>query len=260
MSRVDAVRRRIGPRGAVAAAVVPAAVGGVALLRGYQFPATPGAAAPVVAAGVALAALGAVGWWCLSTGRAVAAGVAAAAAVGALAAAAAAPSLATARVGRDAVVAGPRPLARFAGVAPWAVAAVVAVGAAETVAPWSGSGRDEERPPRLAALGVAVAVGVVAGGLAVAPVVLVGGGADGLLPLAGGGTAVAAAVVAYLFLRPRLVAPALLAAGAAGVGAAAVVAGGDPAGPATAWPLWLGAGLVAGGADAVGRRLRSRWQ
>lgn len=247
--------------GRALAAVVtpPTAVGAIAIVRGYPLPTTPEAAVPVVAAGVALAALGAVGWLCLATGRPVAAGLAAAATVGALAAAAASPSLATAHVGGDVLVAGPRPLARFAGVAPWIAAVVGAVGAVETVAPWSRPRRDGQRPRRLVALGVAAGVGVVAGGLAVAPVILVAGGADGLFSLVGAGTAVAAAVVAYLFVRPGLVAPALLAAGALGAGAVAVVAGGNPVGPATTWPLWLGVGLVAGGAEAVVRRVRSAW-
>lgn len=251
-------------RTAVGTAVgVPLFVGLLALLQGYPLPRRMPAVAATVATGAALGALGLVAWWGYDRERPAATATAGLAVLGATAWSLVAPGITATRVGDAVVLAGRPVLARFAGVTPWVIVAVGVVALVEPVVSGrsrrarseAGPGRDRSRRR---ALRRSLGGGATFAVLAVVPAALLGQGIvePPLLGLALGGGFVAASVAGYLFVRHRIVGPILALGFVAAAATVTVTAGGSPRGFPTAWTVWFLPGLVLGGFEVVGRRIR----
>ncbi|WP_363464042.1 hypothetical protein [Halogeometricum borinquense] len=257
-----APRRWVRP--AIAAAVVPAIVGVVAVFKGYPLPVDGREFVAVAGSGILLGLLGIVGWWLSERGRPAAVVIAVAGVAGGVGWSLFRPGVTAARVGGEVILTGDPILARFVGVTPWLLLVVGIVGVAEPVVPvlkaFVGSeAAASRRRTRRGALRFGVLSGVVLAFLSVLPVYLIADGFSDVLFLGFsiGGEFVGMLVVAYLFARHHLVLPVFGVGVITSAAAVAVATGGSPVGYPMAWSIWLLLGVLLGVIEAVGWRLVS---
>jgi hypothetical protein len=247
----------------LASASLPALLGITAVVQGYPYPTDAGEFVTVGLSGVMLGLLGAISWLYNWSDRWLAPMTAISGVAVVVLWSSVHSGVTAVRVAGDVVLAGDPFLARFVGVSPWLLIVVGVFGAVEPILPGTGGLTGWERGlyhrrSRRRAVELGATSGAVFASLSVLPVYLWGSGFGDvtLLGFSLGGGFVGGSLVGYLFVRHYLVTPILSVGLVTAAAVIAVTLGGSPRGFPTAWVVWLLPGLLLGGVEILGRKLR----